>query len=150
RSWWWVPGREPRPHGVRGQRAPLLNDPPRHSRRRRDALAAVAAVHLVAPAAKRSDLRILSERHPERRPHPRVELEEVVVRMTEDGREHAGDRQVGAREGGAHEVASGGRGAREIGQHVLEEGYRALLGILRPVVLGGKVVRQRLDAELLE
>src|SRR5262249_26079501 len=87
---------------------------------------------------------------PEHRPHPRVELEEVVVRMTEYGREHARDRQVGARERGAHEIASAGRGAREIGQHVLEEDQRALLGILRPVVLGGKVVRQRLDAELLE
>src|SRR5262249_20671389 len=120
------------------------------SRRRRDALAAVAAVHLVAPAAERRELRILSERRPEHRPHARVELEEVVVRIAEYGREHARNREVGAREGGAHEVASGSRGAREIGQHVLEEGYRALLGTLRPVVLGGKVVRQRLDAELLE
>src|SRR5262249_9291397 len=80
----------------------------------------------------------------------RVELEEVVVRMTEYGRQHARDGQVGAREGGTDEVVSGGRGAREFGQNVLEEGYRALFGILGPVVLGSKVVRQRLDAELLE
>src|SRR5690349_2453495 len=72
--------------------------------RRRDALAAVTPVEVVAPSPERREGGLLAERDAEHRPHRGVEREELVRRVPEDAGEHARDGEVGAREAVADEM----------------------------------------------